>query len=107
MTTTEPAKPTTAPNTTTKADANAKPAPGNKAPANPKIEMVTLDQLAREMRCPPATPGCCCGSLRSKRGSTRRWVRAMSRGSRGHGRQDRRHWRRRARRSHLPRLDRG
>lgn len=43
MTTTEPAKPTTAANTTTKADANAKP----------YAEMVTLDQLAREMKMPP------------------------------------------------------
>lgn len=53
MTTTEPAKPTTAPNTTTKADANAKPAPENNAPAMPKIEVVTLDQLAREMKLSP------------------------------------------------------
>lgn len=53
MTTTEPAKPTTASNATTKADVNAKPAPGNKAPANPKIAMVTLDQLAREMKISP------------------------------------------------------
>lgn len=43
MTTTEPAKPTTAANSTTKADANAKP----------YAEMVTLDQLAREMKMPP------------------------------------------------------
>lgn len=53
MTTTEPAKPTTAPNTTTKADANAKPAPAAKASAKPDAEMVTLDQLAREMKMPP------------------------------------------------------
>lgn len=53
MTTTEPAKSTAAPSATTKADATAKPAPGNKTPANPKIEVVTLDQLAREMKMPP------------------------------------------------------
>lgn len=53
MTTTEPAKAATASNATTKADANAKPAPGNKAPAAPKIEVVTLDQLAREMKMSP------------------------------------------------------
>ena len=52
MTTTEPAKPTIAPNTGNKSDA-AKPASGNKAPANPNTEMVTLDQLAREMKMPP------------------------------------------------------
>lgn len=50
MTMTEPAKPTTAPN---KADTAAKPASGTKAPASPKVEMVTLDQLAREMKMPP------------------------------------------------------
>jgi len=53
MTTTEPAKPTTAPSATIKADAKAKPAPENKTSANPKIEMVTLDQLAREMKMSP------------------------------------------------------
>lgn len=41
MTTIEPAKPTTAPTV------------GNKAPVNPKVEMVTLDQLAREMKMSP------------------------------------------------------
>ncbi|MCF8710166.1 hypothetical protein [Rhizorhapis sp. SPR117] len=51
MTTTEPAKPTTAPNAAIKSDA-AKPASGNKALAKPKVEMVTLDQLAREMKMP-------------------------------------------------------
>lgn len=50
MHTTEPAKPTAAPNATTKADTSAKPTPGNKAPAIPKIEVITLDQLAREMK---------------------------------------------------------
>lgn len=50
MTTTQPAKPTIAPSATTKADTTAKPASGNKTPANPKIEVVTLDQLAREMK---------------------------------------------------------
>lgn len=52
MKTTESAKPTTAPNAANKADTTAKPAPGPKAPANPKIEVVTLDQLAREMKIP-------------------------------------------------------
>lgn len=50
MTTTEPAKLTTAPN---KTHTTAKPASGAKAPADPKVEMVTLDQLAREMKMPP------------------------------------------------------
>lgn len=50
MTMTEPAKPTTAPN---KTDTVAKPASGAKAPANPKVEMVTPDQLAREMKMSP------------------------------------------------------
>lgn len=53
MTTTEPANPTTAPNTANKADTAAKPASENTAPTNPKVEMVTLDQLAREMKMPP------------------------------------------------------
>lgn len=48
MTTTEHAKPTTAPNAATKDDIAAKP-----ASANPQAEMVTLDQLAREMKMPP------------------------------------------------------
>jgi len=47
MTTTEPAKPTTVPEAADKANAAAK------APANPKVDMVTLDQLAREMTIPP------------------------------------------------------
>lgn len=51
MTTTEPAKPLAAPNAPIKADTAAKP--DVKAPANPKVEMVTLDQLAREMKMPP------------------------------------------------------
>lgn len=53
MTMTEPAKAATALNSSTKTDANAKPAPRNKAPAIPKIEVVTLDQLAREMKMSP------------------------------------------------------
>jgi hypothetical protein len=53
MTTTEPAKPTTASNAANKVDTTAKAAPGSKAPANPQVEMVTLDQLAREMKMPP------------------------------------------------------
>jgi hypothetical protein len=44
---------TNALNTTTNADATSKPAPGNKASGNPKIEAVTLDQLAREMKMSP------------------------------------------------------
>ena len=52
MTTTEAAKPTTAPNAASKSDA-VKPATGSKAPAKPNAEMVTLDQLAREMKMPP------------------------------------------------------
>lgn len=53
MTTTEIENLTIVPNATTNADATAKAAPGNKAPANPKIEMVTLDQLARELKVSP------------------------------------------------------
>lgn len=53
MTTTEPAKPTTAPNAANKVDPAAKAASGIKAPAKPNAEMVTLDQLAREMKMPP------------------------------------------------------
>lgn len=50
MTKTEPAKPTTV---LDKADTAAKPASEAKTPADPKIEMVTLDQLARELKMPP------------------------------------------------------
>lgn len=50
MTTTEPTKPTTVQN---KADNATKPASGAETPADPKVEMVTLDQLAREMKMPP------------------------------------------------------
>lgn len=53
MTTTEPMKPTAAPNAAIKTDPTAKPASGTKAPANPQVELVTLDQLAREMKMPP------------------------------------------------------
>jgi hypothetical protein len=42
MTTTQPTKPT-----------NAKPASDDKSPATPEVEMITLDQLAREMKIPP------------------------------------------------------
>lgn len=52
MTMTEPAKSTIAPNAPSKSDA-AKPATGSKTPAKPNVEMVTLDQLAREMKMPP------------------------------------------------------
>lgn len=52
MTTTAPAKPTTAPKAANKVD-TAKPASGTKSPTNPKVEMVTLDQLAREMKMSP------------------------------------------------------
>lgn len=51
MTTTEPAKPTAAPSTGSKTDATAKPA--SETTASSKVEMVTLDQLAREMKMPP------------------------------------------------------
>lgn len=53
MTTTEPAKPTTAPNEANMADTAAKAASGTKALANGQAAMVTLDQLAREMKMPP------------------------------------------------------
>lgn len=53
MTTIEPAKPTTAPNATIRADTSAKPTPGNKALAITGLEVVTLDQLAREMKMSP------------------------------------------------------
>jgi hypothetical protein len=46
--TTTPTKPTAAPNAATKGDTAAKP-----ASANAQAEMVTLDQLAREMKMPP------------------------------------------------------
>ena len=52
MTTTESSRLNTAPNAANKADTTAKLAPGPKASANTKIEMVTLDQLAREMKIP-------------------------------------------------------
>jgi hypothetical protein len=48
MTTTEPAKPTTAPNAPTKGDTAAK-----LTSAYPQAEMVTLDQLARDRKMPP------------------------------------------------------
>ncbi|HWW63508.1 MAG TPA: hypothetical protein VNZ43_01990 [Sphingomonadaceae bacterium] len=50
MTTTEPTKPITV---LTKGDTAAKPASGAKTPVDPKIELVTLDQLARELKLPP------------------------------------------------------
>ena len=53
MTTTEPAKPTTPPNAANKADITAKSASAAKAPAKPDAEMVTLGQLAREMKMSP------------------------------------------------------
>lgn len=53
MTTTEPAQPTTAQNAANKATPAAKAASEMKAPAKPNMEMVTLDQLAREMKMPP------------------------------------------------------
>lgn len=53
MTTIEPVKPTTPLNAASKTDTAAKPAPGAKAPAKRDAEMVTLDQLAREMKMPP------------------------------------------------------
>lgn len=53
MTTTETTKLNTTRNAANKPEATDKSAPGPKAQANPKIEMVTLDQLAREMNMPP------------------------------------------------------
>lgn len=53
MTKTETATPTAAPIAANKADPIAKPASGTKGPANPKVEIVTLEQLAREMKMPP------------------------------------------------------
>lgn len=53
MTTTEPVKATTASNAATKADIAAKPQSGTKTSANLNVQMVTLDQLAREMKMPP------------------------------------------------------
>lgn len=51
MTTTEAAKPAATPIPASKADAAAKLA--NKAQADSKIEVITLDQLAREMKMAP------------------------------------------------------
>lgn len=53
MTTPEPAKPTAAPSTGSKTEAAAKPASETTASSNSKVEMVTLDQLAREMKMSP------------------------------------------------------
>ena len=53
MTTTDPAKPAAAPNAAFRTDPVAKPATGTKAPTNPQVEMVTLDQLAHELKMPP------------------------------------------------------
>lgn len=53
MITTEPAKPTPAQGAANKVDVAAKPAAASKATANPKVEVVTLDQLAREMKMAP------------------------------------------------------
>lgn len=53
MTLTEPANRITVPNAANNADIAIKPASGSKALANPNVDMVTLDQLAREMRMPP------------------------------------------------------
>lgn len=55
MTTTEPAKPTTAPIATTPATtAKAQPDAGKNATSAKEVpNMVTLDQLAREMKVPP------------------------------------------------------
>ena len=51
--TTEPAKMTTVPNAANNLDTAAKPTPVAKATANPEIELVTLEQLARELKLPP------------------------------------------------------
>lgn len=53
MNTPEPAKPTTPPSAANKADTTAKSAPAAKVPAKPDAELVTLDQLAREMKMSP------------------------------------------------------
>lgn len=53
MTTTEPTKPATAPNVANKADIASKAASGTKAPTIPHVEVVTLDQLAGEMKMSP------------------------------------------------------
>lgn len=53
MKTTEYANPTTPPNAANKADTPAKAASQTNAPANGQVGMVTLDQLAREMKMPP------------------------------------------------------
>lgn len=52
MTTTEPAKSTIAPNAASKAD-TANTAIGNKAPMKSNGEVITLDQLAHDMKMPP------------------------------------------------------
>lgn len=52
MTATETTKPITLPNGVTKSETD-KPASGGNAPTKPNVEMVTLDQLAREMKMPP------------------------------------------------------
>lgn len=53
MTTTEPAKPTNAPNAANKAGTAAKHASGTNATTDGAVEVVTLDQLAREMEMSP------------------------------------------------------
>jgi len=53
MMTIEPANTTTAPNADNKVDTTPKAVSGPKASANGRVEMVTLDQLAREMKMPP------------------------------------------------------
>lgn len=54
MTTTEPAKPAAAPVTDKMVQTKPKPAPEAKAPAGTsKPDLVTLDQLARELQMPP------------------------------------------------------
>ena len=61
MTTTEPTKPAAATVAEKKAQAKPKPSTNPKATTDKsKAEIVTLDQLAREMKISPATPGCSC-----------------------------------------------
>lgn len=50
--TNEPANTTPAPNAGNRVDTAAKAAAGTKAPVSPPVDLVTLDQLAREMKMP-------------------------------------------------------
>lgn len=52
MTTTPPKKPTTPTDAANQTETAATTASGSKAPPNPQVEMITLDQLARELKMP-------------------------------------------------------